>query len=65
VSSKGGSLSLTALFKKRKLATNTSITVAATAPSMLGRQVTYKVREKKKPTTKTTCLDATGKTASC
>jgi hypothetical protein len=53
-STKGGSLSLTTLFKKRKLASGTTVTVVATAPGVLGRQVAYKLRKHKKPTTKIT-----------
>jgi hypothetical protein len=53
-STKGGTLALTSLFKKRRLAAGTTVTVVVTAPSMLGRQVAYKVRKGKKPTTKIT-----------
>jgi hypothetical protein len=64
-SSKGGTLALTSFFKKRKLAAGTAVAVVVTAPSMLGRQVTYKIRKGKKPTTKITCLNSAGKTQAC
>jgi Ca2+-binding RTX toxin-like protein len=51
---KGGTLALTFLFKKRKLAAGTTVTVDVTVPSMLGRQAAYKIRKGKKPTAKIT-----------
>jgi Ca2+-binding RTX toxin-like protein len=64
-SAKGGTVALTSLFTKHKLVAGTTVTVAVTAPGAVGRQVTYKTRKSKKPTSKVLCLPPAGKPEAC
>ena len=58
-------LSFTKLFKKRRLAPKTVVTLTVSAPGTIGRKVTVTIRKGNTPQRKTVCLDPGGKTLAC
>jgi hypothetical protein len=51
-----GSVSMTRMFRKRRLRAGATITVTVTAPNTVGRVKRYKIRRKGSPRSKTLCL---------
>ena len=56
LTSKGRTVKLVSLFKKRKLPVGTRITITVTAPSTIGKVVTYTTRKSKAPRSTVRCL---------
>ena len=65
VPSARANLKLAGPFKGRRLTPGTALTVAVTAPGVIGRRVSYAMRRGKAPRRVLTCIAPGGKTQAC